>query len=290
MYKDFSSWYTYEGFSEGSGTSEQQWIVNPKSNEIGLFKFPKSNETTDHISEKIAADIALLIGLESAKIDLGLYHGREGILSYRINPEGVNLIEGINLLNSTYKNYDSDDLRDMETGECYSLYMIMNSLKEYKIEKDFLKIVIFDFLIGNSDRHDRNWAILREEKKVKLCPVYDNASSLCSYTKEDSLKDFFKDTNRFRALVDSKSRSIIRIDRFNLGRKGPRHSDMMKYVRDNFYNDTIEFILNIKKVLSKDVIYDLVNKYKELLSIDKNKILIMYIEEKLKLLYDIYAI
>jgi len=51
--RDFSSWIEYEGASEGSGRSEKIWLVNPENNTIGLFKFTKSNYTTEHLSEKL---------------------------------------------------------------------------------------------------------------------------------------------------------------------------------------------------------------------------------------------
>ena len=51
--KDFSFWEQYEGTSEGSGRSEKIWLINPDTNQIGLFKFKKDKETTDHISECI---------------------------------------------------------------------------------------------------------------------------------------------------------------------------------------------------------------------------------------------
>ena len=288
MYKNFNDWCRYDGFSEGSGSSEQWWIVNKETNEIGLFKFPKSPETTDHISEKIAADIAKLIGLGCANIDLGIFEDRIGIISYKINDEGVDLIEGINVLNSKYKNYDSEELIDVKTGECYSLQMILNSLEEYNLEKDFLKIVIFDFLIGNSDRHDRNWAILRKDNVVTLCPVYDNASSLCSYVNENVLEEFFMDHNRLMALVDTKSRTLIRIDRFILGKKGPKHSDMIKYIKDNFYEDTIDFVEKIKATLTHSVIEGLIDDYVEYLSPKKVRIIKTYLKSKHKMLLDIY--
>lgn len=42
MYKNFNDWDIYEGLADGSGRSEKKWLINKYSNEIGLFKFPKS--------------------------------------------------------------------------------------------------------------------------------------------------------------------------------------------------------------------------------------------------------
>ena len=39
--KDFSFWEKYDGASEGSGRSEKIWLLNPDTDQIGLFKFKK---------------------------------------------------------------------------------------------------------------------------------------------------------------------------------------------------------------------------------------------------------
>ncbi|NMF06567.1 HipA domain-containing protein [Clostridium beijerinckii] len=298
MYIDFNDWDTYDGFSEGSGTSSQQWIVNKSGDKIGLFKFPKSPETTDHISEAIASDIARIIGINCADIDLGIYRDqydenkiKKGMISYKINDEGEDLIEGISVISSKYKNYDSQELKDTVTGECYSLDMIMNSLNQYGLEKEFLKIVIFDFLIGNSDRHDRNWAVLRKDRDVILSPVYDNASSLCAYENESTLERCLgKDQNKFKALVDSKSRTLIRIDKFELGKKGPRHSEMIEYIKNNHYSNTIEFVESIKCTLTEEIIDMVLDNYSEYLSVNKCKVIKKYLKEKVRILLNIYSI
>ena len=40
--KDFSHWKEYEGASEGSGRSEKLWLINPDTNQTGLFKLIES--------------------------------------------------------------------------------------------------------------------------------------------------------------------------------------------------------------------------------------------------------
>ena len=52
MYKNFNQWDICGRFSDGSGRSEKQWIEN-KNCEIGLFKFPKSEYTTEHFLKRL---------------------------------------------------------------------------------------------------------------------------------------------------------------------------------------------------------------------------------------------
>lgn len=95
MIIDFSSWQEYQGASEGSGRSEKIWLVNPVNDNVGLFKFNKSEYTTEHLSEKIASELGQIIGIKCSKIDLGTYDSRIGSLSYKINKNEDILIEGI---------------------------------------------------------------------------------------------------------------------------------------------------------------------------------------------------
>ncbi len=149
--KDFSFWMEYEGASEGSGRSEKLWLMNPDTGQIGLFKFKKDIETTDHVSECIAHDLADLIGLPCARFEIGSYQGREGSMSYNIiDHEGMTLIEGIYCITLMYHNFDAELLIDVETGKRYSLEMIKTALEPLDLFNDFLPILVFDFLIGNT--------------------------------------------------------------------------------------------------------------------------------------------
>lgn len=287
MYKNFNDWDVYEGFSCGSGRSEKEWIKN-KSDIIGLFKFPKSEYTTEHFSEKIASDIASAINLPCAKIDLGVYCNRKGVISYLINSREEFIIEGISLINKIYSDYDVKNLFAPNTKEYYSLEMIMNSLKEFSLEKQFLKIPIFDFLIGNSDRHQNNWAIIKDITHTKLCPVYDNGSSLCCYETEEDLSLCLRDKMKFNALVDSKSKSMIRIDKYK--KKKPTHLQVIEYIKDKFYEDTIDFVINVGKILTDNKIDSIMNIYEGYLSANREDVIKKFVKYKVHKLLNVYNI
>ena len=69
-------------------------------------------------------------------------------------------------------------------------------------------MLMFDYLIGNSDRHQNNWAILIENGKMQWSPLYDNSSSLCAYISEKNIPNYMgKDKNRWNSLIDTKSKT-----------------------------------------------------------------------------------
>lgn len=286
MIKDFSCWKEYEGFSVGSGRSEKIWLTNPNNTETVLFKFNKSETTTEHMSEVISSDIANILGINSANVKIGSYNGRIGCASYLINEQGEDLIEGVRLINKFYPNYDSETLYDNKNKMYYCLEMILKALSMYEFKNEFFKILIFDFIIGNTDRHQNNWAILNKSGITRLCPVYDNGSSLCSYIKDDDVDNYLgKDIVRFKALVDSKSKSRIKID--CKSSKEPTHLDVFKYVYSNFHDEVNEFVKKVIDILSTSKVNEILGRYNNELISSKKKLLIsLFLEAKINLLKD----
>lgn len=285
--KDFSFWEKYDGASEGSGRSEKIWLLNPDTDQIGLFKFKKDIYTTDHVSECIAYELAKLLDIPCAKFELGTYQGREGSMSYNIvDREGAILIEGIYCISAIY-NFDAERLIDVETGEKYSLEMIRKVLEPLELFDSFLPLLVFDFLIGNTDRHQSNWALILENGKLSLSPLYDNSSSLCAYVKEDRIKQYLgKDMLLWKSLVDTKSRSIIRITVHD--KKAPTHLEMLKFLKKQYYRETKDIVKTMEERISEEAVCRILDKYKESLSEEKRALIKKYILAKVELLKNVY--
>lgn len=286
--KDFSFWVEYEGAAEGSGRSEKLWLMNPDTGQTGLFKFKKDIETTDHVSECIAYDLANLIGLSCAKFEVGSYKGREGSMSYNIvDHEGITLIEGIYCISLMYPGFDESLLMDTETGKKYSLDMIKEVLKPWGLFEDFLPILLFDFLIGNTDRHQSNWALVLDKEVLSISPLYDNSSSLCAYVKETKIKNYLgNDKVLWRSLIDTKSKSLARITSNDV--KQPTHLAMVEFLQKNYYKQTIEIEKRIETFVTEENVYDILNKYEEVLTEERKELIGKFILSKVRLLKKVY--
>lgn len=150
-----------------------------------------------------------------------------------------------------------------------------------------MPILVFDFLIGNTDRHQSNWALITEGEKLRLSPLYDNSSSLCAYVDETKIESYLgNDKLLWKSLIDSKSRSLIRLN--SSDKKLPTHAEVLKFLRRNYYNHTVNIVKNIRIFVTSDKICDILDKYDEVL-FEKRKLLIKkYLLSKIEIMQEIY--
>ena len=169
---DVSSWE--KDINTGKGTKEKTMIVEPLTRRLVMFKQPAVG-AGDIWSEKISCEIAKCIGFNVHEVDLAISNGIFGSIAYWFLEREERLLEGVDLIKS-----DGNEFNEWKR-DGYNLQLIERILSCYNNElfKNFIEIVVFDILIGNTDRHSQNWGIIgSNDGKYVLAPAYDNSSSL----------------------------------------------------------------------------------------------------------------
>lgn len=288
---DFSNWHIYEDIVLGSGRGRKVWLESQEG-VIGLFKYPKESQGNicgEHWAEKIASEIAKVIELPCANIDLGYYNHQAGSMSYLItDPNKETMVEGEHYIKNKFSHYDVNKLIDPSTQRIYSLSMIEDALKNDMLFMQFLDILIFDCLIGNTDRHQNNWGVIRDKEENPICiaPAYDNGSSLCCRIIAKDVENYFKDTLRWEGLVDTKSKSMVAIDDIH---KHPRHLEVLAFLKANYYNQTQSIIEKIDEKLSNDIIEKLVGDVpSEMMASEQKRLVIKFLQAKRDKMVKVY--
>jgi len=192
MYKivEISSKYEIEQL----GTKEKFWVKDEEEGIKQLFKIGRDN-TGENWAEKVACEIASLLGLPHAHYELAKYKDKMGTLSNSFIGEDERLVHGnelmIKVVNSDYPIDQFYKVRDYKVETVLSLVKKME--KHFKIQnsvRDFIGYIVFDCLIANQDRHHENWGyIIDSNQKLRLAPTYDHAAGLgCRVSVDEATK------------------------------------------------------------------------------------------------------
>jgi len=179
---------------ETMGSKDKSWFLLPDRQERWLFKYARVNQevsTGEHWAEKIAAEIAELLGVPHCQVELAEFGGRMGSLSRRfpeLSQSGMELIHGNDLLSGLFHGYEREKRFHQSNHTLENILAavaraISNEQEQYDAMTTLAGYVVLDALILNTDRHHENWALLRENRpsgvvRHRVAPSFDHASSL----------------------------------------------------------------------------------------------------------------
>lgn len=200
---DISNWQEKPWFQTG-GTRSKMIVENPDDHTDYYFKTSLKKINKDYKyefwSEIIASEIGQALVFNVLKYDIA-YNGRElGCISKSmVTPGGNKLTEGISYLTGYDTTYQPADKKSSKTQ--YTFQFIEKALRSFKLERfveNIIELIIFDSLIGNSDRHQENWGVLTEYNDVirilKDLPAKKKKSGF-EYTIYQAFKWLSKSTN-----------------------------------------------------------------------------------------------
>ena len=164
---------------ESMGSKEKFWYRNPDdySGTLWLFKYPRPN-SGEHWAERIAAELAQVLNIPHARVELAVCQGTKGSTSESFTDRSWELYHGNQLLERVIDSYNPAEVRRPSQHTLTHIFDVLSTLPDALHR--FTEYLIIDALIGNTDQHHENWGVLMTEegKQWKLAPSFDHASSL----------------------------------------------------------------------------------------------------------------
>ncbi|MEM7675000.1 MAG: hypothetical protein AAF449_03255 [Myxococcota bacterium] len=174
------------------GTKPKFWFreetpPSPEASEFLLFKRGRSNEDW---SEKVAEVVANAIGLPTASVELAMCAGEIGTVSRSFLAAGDQMYHGNELLLARDSDYPLSGTYRIRQHTVESMFdaIVWNAAgvppgfegawHDFDGCDLMVGYLALDVLIGNTDRHHENWAVIRRGPSAFIAPTYDHAASL----------------------------------------------------------------------------------------------------------------
>ena len=169
------------------GSKDKFWYLHPwRNEEYWLFKYPRFS-TGEYWAEKIVAEVAGLLEISHARVELATFKKDKGSATKSFAQEGRELIHGNQMLARTVHGYDHKKNFHQSSHTLANIWQVIDRVfvepeNAEQTKGRLAEYVVLDALIGNTDRHHENWGILRERRdnqwKGFVAPSFDHASSL----------------------------------------------------------------------------------------------------------------
>ncbi len=259
------------------GSRRKVKVIDISNNKEAYFKYEgEEYSVSESCSEKMSYEIAKVLGYECAKIELAKDENDTiGILNYFFNDEDhphYDMMSFLNTFNDKEKYY----------ATLTNILKILISLDKELIN-DFIKIMVFDSLIGETDRHAENWGITISNKEYKISPLYDNGCNLLrEFRKEEKAQELENDLLDLDRYISRSKTHIYKDDNTKYN-----HFDLIRELK-NKYPDIVQKELENLNKITNDIIYDIVNKIPDDLLTEKHKeYIIRYLIKRRNILIEI---
>lgn len=163
---------------------------NPKTWPLYIAKTGHKWYPTESITEYLLNQLGKVFGINMAESRLGIINGQLRFLSrYFLDVEKETLTHGAEIFAGYLE--DKAFVESVEKAnlarDFFTLQFVKQAVsrafpqEEDIIMKDLIRLLLFDAMVGNNDRHYYNWAViqpLNKQRKAHLSPVYDTARGL----------------------------------------------------------------------------------------------------------------
>ena len=154
------------------------------------------------------------------------------------------------------------------TRDLFTLQVIEDAVaslflyQKYEILHELIRLVIFDALVGNNDRHFFNWGVIRSvESRFQpfFSPIYDTARGLFWNYSENKVTDIVE----VNKTVDSHIRKYCKDSRPKIGwegEKNPNHFQLFEQIYTNEFHITKE---EVRELLDPTVLERMITEVRQ---------------------------
>jgi hypothetical protein len=169
-FKDISAWPEQPWWNTG-GTRNKKVYQCPDDGHLYYFKqsFNKGNRNYryEFWSEVIASEIGQSLGFDILRYDVAMRNDVVGCISRSmIDPAKEELIEGGKYLTAFDNTFQPDDYSSRNRYDFQMIAATLGSFSREKYINNIIETMVFDALIGNSDRHQENWALVHVNSRM----------------------------------------------------------------------------------------------------------------------------
>ena len=209
----------------------------------------------ESITEHLLTRVGQIIGLQMAESSLVSVHGQVRFLSKYFLEPNQSLVHGAEI----FAGYLGDDEfieevdRHGATQDIFTFQFICEAIREQfpdrscPILANYARMLAFDAIVGNNDRHHYNWGVVVHERRLHepyFSQIYDSARALFWNESESKLEEIVKDPDRkssfIRRYVD-KSRPMTGWE----GEQNPNHFDLIRKIAE-YCPDFRRILTNIR--------------------------------------------
>lgn len=205
---------------------------------------------TESITELLMNRRGTIFGLTMADSRIAKIGGQLRFLSrYFLHSDKEELVHGADIL-AGYLNESTRYIEEVDeqkmTRDLFTLQVIEKAVanlflyQKDEIMKELVKLIIFDALVGNNDRHFFNWGVVRSVEnsfQPFFSPVYDTARGLFWNYSESKMKDIVE----VNKTIDKHIRKYCKESRPKIGwegEKNPNHFQLFKQICMNEFHIT----------------------------------------------------
>ena len=195
------------GETEPMGTKRKFWYPDPTLG-LCLFKYSRPDAGEDW-AEKVTEQLCILLGLPHARYELAEFMGHRGVISPIFVGVGEELVPGNRLLVARDPTYPAQADRARVKVPQHTVAAIAEVLASaptidlppgitypsgVRSAWDvFTGYLLLDALIGNTDRHHENWAVVNSSPFGRaarwLAPTHDHGSCLGRNEREERVRE-----------------------------------------------------------------------------------------------------